>query len=300
MGQMIKNQNYDYSALKNVIFELNSQYPEMRVGSIGKSVLGRDIHYLKFGTGPKHILLAGGFHGSEHITSVIMLKFAEDICRSLNGGLEFQGVNLKRGLAGRSVIIIPRVNPDGCEISISGEKTAFHLASFVRKVSRRDTKHWNANARGVDINHNFDADWEQVRALEQKNGILAPCPSRYGGRHPFSEPESVALRDFCLNNDFSYVLAFHSQGEVIYWSFGKNTPAYSEKMASVLSVSSGYALDVPIGTAVGGGFKDWFISRFCRPGFTVELGKGVNPLPPEDAEKIYTKIKDMLTISIIM
>ena len=49
-----------------------------------------------------------------------------------------------------------------------------------------------------------------------------------------------------------------------------------------------------------GGFKDWFIDKFRRPGFTVEIGIGKNPLPPERADSIYRQIKEMLSLYIIM
>lgn len=300
MGQLIKNEIYSYNRVLNAISELKQKYGCFKTGSIGKSVLGREIPYLKFGNGIKQVLFAGGFHGSEHITSVILLKLTEDLCRSIRSGLPLEGIPIKKGLAGRSLIIVPMVNPDGCEIAISGAKTAFGFSQFVNRISKGDTTHWNANARGVDINHNFDADWEKVHSIERKNGIFSASPSRYGGSKPFSEPESVALKELCIANNFSYVVAFHSQGEVIYWRFGEKAPAYSEKMAAVMASTSGYLLDVPIGTAIGGGFKDWFIDRFKRPGFTVELGKGKNPLPPEDADKIYIKVKEMLAVSTIM
>ena len=57
---------------------------------------------------------------------------------------------------------------------------------------------------------------------------------------------------------------------------------------------SGYALDAPVGLAVGGGFKDWFISEFSRPAFTVELGRGTNPLSAAMTVPIYEKIEEML------
>lgn len=300
MGRLIKNEIYDYNRRKESLASLQTIYPEAKIGSIGKSVLGREIPYIKIGNGKKQVLYVGGFHGSEHITSVILLKFAEDLCLSLAGGLPLEDINLKKGLMGRSLVIIPCINPDGCEIAINGPKSAMHFSSLVTKLSRGDYIHWNANARGVDINHNFDADWETVHRLERQAGIFGPSPSKYGGTKPFSEPESSALAVYCTKNSVNYVLAFHSQGEVIYWNFGGKAPAYSQKMAAVMAATSGYALDVPIGTAVGGGFKDWFIDKFCRPGFTIELGLGKNPLPPEHADKIYIKAKETLTVSAIM
>lgn len=67
-----------------------------------------------------------------------------------------------------------------------------------------------------------------------------------------------------------------------------------------MATSSGYALDTPVGIAEGGGFKDWFITEYGRPGFTVELGLGENPLLPENAEEIYNRVKEMLMLFLIM
>ena len=67
-----------------------------------------------------------------------------------------------------------------------------------------------------------------------------------------------------------------------------------------MATASGYALDTPVGIAVGGGFKDWFITEFNRPGFTVELGLGENPLSPSLADEIYRKVEKMLMLCTIM
>ena len=92
----------------------------------------------------------------------------------------------------------------------------------------------------------------------------------------------------------------HSQGEVIYWSYNGLESNISKRMAEIMAATSGYALDVPVGLAFGGGFKDWFITKYKRPAFTVEIGKGKNPLPINTAEKIYQDICEMLTIFTIM
>ena len=131
-------------------------------------------------------------------------------------------------------------------------------------------------------------------------GIYGPAPSRYGGPKPESEPETQALVRLCNKIRIRHTVALHSQGEVIYWDFGDHTPPRSKRIAEILSTASGYALDVPIAIADGGGFKDWFIEEFNRSGFTVEIGKGQNPLPAESAEDIYLKIREMLTLATII
>ena len=97
-----------------------------------------------------------------------------------------------------------------------------------------------------------------------------------------------------------HVIALHTQGEVIYWSYGDKQPARSAKMAEIMAAESGYALEVPTGLASMGGFKDWFICRFRRPGFTIEVGKGINPLPISQFYEIYEKIEPMLMESLFL
>ena len=71
-------------------------------------------------------------------------------------------------------------------------------------------------------------------------------------------------------------------------------------MAQILASSSGYALSEPEGIASHGGLKDYFIQKYRRPGFTIEVGRGKNPLPPSDAPAIYEKIREMMTLAMIL
>lgn len=71
----------------------------------------------------------------------------------------------------------------------------------------------------------------------------------------------------------------------------------AQKKAQILATTSSYELDEAKGISSGGGFKDWFISEFKRPGFTIELGKGKNPLPISDCESIYNKAEKMLLMA---
>lgn len=300
MEKIIKSQYYDYRGMRRAVDAICAKYPFLRQFTVGTSCLGRDIGAIKLGKASEYALITAAFHGSEHLTTTVLLMFIEELCRAIETDTAVAGLNAKRALFGRGVIFIPRVNPDGCEISIHGKSACGKLSKSIQKISGGDFLHWNANLRGVDINHNFDAGWEKLRSLERQMGIYGPSPTRFGGYYPESEPETKALCELCRNGRMGHALALHSQGEVIYWTYGDKRPPRSERMAQLLATSSGYALDSAIGIADGGGFKDWFISEIGRPAFTVELGKGKNPLPAEDAVKIYTTVREMLMIATIM
>ncbi len=248
----------------------------------------------------EYVLFAAAFHGSEHITSNILLMFLEEFAAAYAQNRSLAGVNVRKALGNRGIIFVPLVNPDGCEISMHGALGCGNKAGDVYKMCMGDFAHWNANLRGVDINHNFDAGWKELRELEQKHGIFGPARTRFGGYSPNSEPETQALVKLCKEHNIHHALALHSQGEVIYWSYNGYEDKTSKQMAEIMAATSGYALDVPVSLAVGGGFKDWFLKEFLRPAFTIEVGKGENPLPITDASKIYNDLCEMLTISAIM
>lgn len=300
MEKIIKSRYYDYLEVRRAVDTICKRYPFLRTFSVGTSCAGREISALKLGKASEYALITAAFHGSEHLTTTVLLMFIEELCHAIETDGAVAGLNAQKALFGRGVIFIPRVNPDGCEISIHGKTACGHLTRNIERICGGDFTHWNANIRGVDINHNFDAGWERLRKMERDMGIYGPSPTRFGGYYPESEPETKALCDLCRNGRIGHALALHSQGEVIYWTYGEKRPHRSERMAQLLATSSGYALDSAIGIADGGGFKDWFISEIGRPAFTVELGKGKNPLPAEDAARIYDTVREMLMISAIM
>ena len=141
------------------------------------------------------------------------------------------------------------------------------------------SKVWQANADGVDLNHNYNANWSMI--------LSSPAPSLYGGEYPESEPEVNAVADFVRSHDIDVVIAFHSQGREIYYDFDGMEMPEAVDIAKAMAKASGYALARPSGTAAYGGFKDWFIKEFGRAGYTVEIGAGKNPLPLEDMGGVY-------------
>lgn len=300
MEKSVKSKEYDYYERKKLIAELCLKYKFIKKGVIGRSCSGKEITALKIGSASEYSLITAAFHGSERITSTVLLMFIEELCFAIQSNGYIAGLKADKALKDRGVLFVPCVNPDGCDISLLGAKACGDCSAKIAKLCKNDFVHWNANFRGVDINHNFNADWENLRKKEREIGIYGPSPTRFGGFSPESEPETQALTNLCRNIKIRHAVALHSQGEVIYWSFGDNQPPKAKKMAEILATSSGYALDVPSSIATGGGFKDWFIEEFNRPAFTIELGLGKNPLPASDASYIYKKVCEMLTFCAIM
>ena len=300
MGHIVKTVDHDYNLLRSEIYSLVGKYPFLYHARIGKSFMGKELLALQLGKCRSYVLIAAAFHGKERITSAIALRFVEDLCNSIALGNNLTGIPISRVLKDRGLIVVPMVNPDGCDIAIHGEKACLSHAPRIKRLCGGHFEDWNANARGVDINHNFNAGWKELKLLEEEEGIFGPAPSHYGGSRPESEPETVALTNLCKRIKIDHVMALHTQGEEIYWRYGDRTPPQSERMAKILAASSGYKMADPVGAASHGGFKDWFINQFGRPGFTVELGRGVNPLPPEQMEQIYPTALELMALALIM
>ena len=131
-------------------------------------------------------------------------------------------------------------------------------------------------------------------------GITGPGPTRYGGSRPHSEPESRAILNFIQSYRPRTLFAFHAQGEEIFYDYMDKAPPGALILAELLSELSGYRLVSPEGTASHGGLKDYFISAYGRPGFTIEVGRGQNPLPIEDLGPIYARLLRMMMVSVMI
>ena len=140
---------------------------------------------------------------------------------------------------------------------------------------------------------NFTAGWEELQAFTQKNGEN-PTNSQAAGA------EITAFAALCHHTPFRHAVVLDGGADTVAWQGGEGTPSQSRLMARVLSAVSGYALADPSESSAHGGFKDWFIDCFHRPAFTLELGRGQNPLPLREFESIYAKAREMLLLSLLL
>jgi g-D-glutamyl-meso-diaminopimelate peptidase len=130
--------------------------------------------------------------------------------------------------------------------------------------------------------------------MEPSLGIHGPGPVRFSGDYPESEPETSALCSFIRATDISLLLALHTQGGEIYADYNGYYPPGGAAMAKRMAALCGYTVAKPEPAASYGGLKDWFILEYDRPGFTLECGKGVNPLPVKDAPILYEGLRSLL------
>lgn len=251
---------------------------------IGKSVMEKPIHCLKIGQGKKEIFYSGGWHANEWMTSKLLMTFVSELLEHWSKGEEWHGYHLEQIFSDITLYVVPLVNPDGVELVQQGIYPSHPFYEEVLQTNRGSLRfeHWSSNIRGIDLNHQWPAGWEK-EAMESPQ---QPWSRHYSGHAPLTEPEVIAIYSLTKAQDFAYVLAFHSQGQVIYWGYQGHEPVESETMVKRLSLVSSY---VPIQTADSdGGYKDWFIQEMKRPGFTIEVGVGTNPLPFHSFAEIWS------------
>ena len=294
------NRPMDYSCLEENICDLKAQFKFIDDVIIGESYLGKNINLIRIGNGAYKVIYIGSHHAMEWITSLILMRFTEDFCKSYIFGERLYGYDPEYILQTRTIYIIPMLNPDGVDLAINGPGDYNPVKSRLIYMNDNsdDFSNWQANARGVDLNHNYDADFGLLKELETQSGITEPCSTRFGGEYPESEPEVSALTSFIrADGDISLLAALHTQGEVIYWRYKDVVPPKTKMLANLISKATGYKLEYPDEEIASyGGCKDWFISQFNKPGFTIECGKGKNPLPISDFLGIYGYIANALTL----
>lgn len=268
------------------------EYPFIRAETIGTTAFGRPIRAMRIGAGDRRVIYSGAHHANEWITATLLLKFAEDYAAAIDAGGQI-GDRSARALAAETTIyIVPMVNPDGVDL-VTGvlqpnEEQYERALTFARNYPNIPFPDgWKANLNGVDLNLQYPAGWLMAREIKFMQGYTSPAPRDYVGRAPLNQAESLALYDYTQRIDPALVLAYHSQGKVIYYKYADIVIPGAEELARQFASVSGYELeDVPYNSSFAG-YKDWFIQYFRRPGFTIEVGEGVNPLPLSQFDQIY-------------
>lgn len=295
------NVEYNSLILKQNLFKLKEVFPFLQITTIGTSVLNDNIYCVQLGKGKKEIFYSASIHSNEWITSVLLMKFIEDYCNSFVDNINLYGYSIKNLFESTTIYIVPMINPDGVNLVTNYLSKNSNSYKFAKNIANQFNdipfpNGWKANINGVDLNLQFPAMWEKAKEIKYNQGFNRPAPRDFPGPKPLSEPESIALYNFTLFHNFNLILSYHTQGGEIYFNFQNITPKKSWYISNQFSKASHYlASNVPYNSSFAG-YKDWFISQYDKPGFTIEAGYGTNPLPISQFDKIY---KDNLGILIL-
>ncbi|MBQ9857488.1 MAG: peptidoglycan-binding protein [Oscillospiraceae bacterium] len=297
------NISFTSTVLELVMTGLSARYPFITVGSAGKSVMGKELYYLKIGNGARQVFYNASHHGNEWITTPLLLSFLEEYAAALSGGGTVFGISAARLYAASTLYIMPMVNPDGVDLA-TGELDSGRFFENAKRISADYPdipfpSGWKANIDGIDTNLQYPAGWDNAREIKFSQGYVSPAPRDYVGTAPLEAPESRAVYDFTLQHDFALTISYHTQGEVIFWQYLDYTPENALEIARRFSRLSGYEVaQVPYESSFAG-YKDWFISQYNRPGYTIEAGIGINPLPVSQFDKIRADNLGIITTALL-
>ena len=277
---------------EQTILELVKRYPGLRTELLTETAFGRKIRTLVIGRGKRKVIYSAAHHANEWITTPVLLKFAEEFAQALETGGKIFDVDAKQLSDAVTIYMVPMVDPDGVDLVTgairAGEgqyETAKAMAENYPNIPFPDG--WKANLLGVDLNLQYPAGWLQAREIKFSQGFTRPGPRDYVGRAPLSQRESRALAGYTEYIDPDLILAYHAQGKEIYWQFDDIEIEGARELGERLARVSGYTLTEPAEVSSYAGYKDWFIKTFRRPGYTIEVGSGVNPLPLRQFDEIY-------------
>ena len=281
-----------YELCTQTIQQLAAAYPIFRVRELTTTAFGRSVWAVEVGEGERHVLYSAAHHANEWITTPVLMKFLEQLAEAVRSGGTIFGVPAETIMKYTTIHVVPMVDPDGVDL-VTG---AIPRGSFPYEIARSLAESypaipfpdgWKANLLGVDLNLQYPAGWLQAREIKFSQGYTRPGPRDYVGRSPLNQRESIAMAQYTEEVDPALVLAYHSQGSVIYWQFGDYEVPGARELGEEFARVSGYTLDETPYESSFAGYKDWFIKTYRRPGYTIEVGLGESPLPLSQFDEIY-------------
>ncbi len=218
---------------------------------IGKSIEGREITAYHYGSGDTEILFVGGMHGGYSWNTALV---AYELTDYLKASPDVVPDNVQ-------VTVIPVLNPDGLN-KVVGTAGRFTKADV--SLSQDVIISGRFNANNVDLNRNFDCDWQST-GMWQKTTVN-------GGSGVFSEPESLALKNYIESQKPTAVIVWYSAaGGVFASSCNDGILPETRKITNIYAKASGYkAYDKFDAYELTGDMVNWLAKKNI-PAFSVLL-----------------------------
>lgn len=186
LQKILRNEVFmdDFVFSSNLLYEnlqiLKQAYPFLQTGSIGKSVLGKDIPFVRVGRGQKEVFYSASYHANEWITSILLLEFLYEYCAAIQNNSTIWNFSARRLFDSVSIYIVPLVNPDGVDLVTGALSATSQSYKQVQKIADEYPTisfpdGWKANIRGVDLNLQFPAGWENAREIKYSQGFTRAC-----------------------------------------------------------------------------------------------------------------------------
>ncbi len=296
---------FSSEVLSITIQGLIARYPFISQRTIATTANSRRVVVLKIGNGAKSVLYNASHHANEWITTPVLLKFLEDYAEAISQRGTIFGMDANVLFGRTQLYLVPMVNPDGVDLVTGAIEEGSHQYRDAQSIAAQFPAiafpdGWKANLKGVDLNLNYPAEWEQAKENKYALGFNRPAPRDFVGNAPLDQSESAAMVELTQQVDPRLTLSYHSQGEVIYWKFLDLEPPEARGIGQSFARVSGYELeDTPYASGFAG-YKDWFILKYNRPGYTIEVGSGTNPLPLSQFAEIYERNLGILALGLML
>lgn len=183
----------DFTAIEARLKSLAETYPDRAtLHQIGSSIDGRAIWALRIGgthDDDVPMLINGTQHAREWIAAMTATCVADRLVRDQDKNPDIEAV-----VDSTELWLVPVVNPDGYQYSWG------------------QNRYWRKNRRGghgVDLNRNFSVAWGGGGSSGSKRS------DTYRGERPFSEPETVALRDLARREEIRLHVDLHAFGQLV-------------------------------------------------------------------------------------
>lgn len=254
---------------------LCEQYPFIGITTLGESILGRSLPLITLGEGERSVLYIGAHSGSDPQSTALLFRFLQEFCEQYQMGGRMYQYSLPYLFSARTIYILPMLNPDGVEYHINGIMSEHILYERVCAMNggSDDLHDWQANARGVDLNHNYNYEFASYKKQEASLGILGGAPCGFSGESPESEPEIGTLCNFLrYRGDIRAVLSLHPGKEKnakIVYTAGKKTAPRSLALGKAISRMTGYPLAPYDGWESVGGMSAWCIDELGIPAYSI-------------------------------
>jgi predicted deacylase len=190
---------------------------------IGQSVENRPLEVYRFGTGPSGRLIVAGMHGGSEYNTI---QLADQLMAFINENPEIVTADV-------TLYILRSLNPDG-------EARAHNIQG-------------RANANGVDLNRNWDANWQKTWPRDKCWNLTYVT----AGTGPGSEPETQALMAFILSHPLDAIINYHSAALGIFAGGLPPEPDTLRLAETVAAVTTYPYPPINIGCTYTGGFTDW-------------------------------------------
>ncbi|WP_051671769.1 M14 family zinc carboxypeptidase [Oribacterium sp. P6A1] len=289
---------YTYQNMVDDLSVLQAMYPEMKMDVIGTTADNRSLYHVIVGDpNAKHkILVHSGIHAREYIVCQVVMREIASLLEMQQKGAVYNGCSIPELLKNTCIHFVPMVDPDGITLVQGGvdalqtDGAKMSVMSIANMDGAQDmgkyVRTWKNNINGVNLNRNFDANWEQTPSK-----VDHPSSMNYKGTSAESEVESKALADLTRALMPDRTISYHTQGRVIYWYFGETGNYKNEgyNLASIVHNNTNYSISDSWAPNDAAGFKDWAVQKLDIPSVTIECGLGTSPVEEEQIDRIWAE-----------